>query len=111
MQIEAPDYPTPPPATIAASGSWVSGIIFGDGYQVLTLAVQMTQAGTLKITRYVDRAGNFPRPVSSTAIVANTALIVDITDNLPWVSFQIEIDNSGGSTATLTNFSVLMNAD
>jgi hypothetical protein len=97
--------------TIATSGSWTSGLIFSDGYQILTVGVKMDRAGTLLITRYIDLAGQMARPVSSTSIVANTLLIVDITDNLPFVTYQIEIDNGAVGTATIAQFSALMNAN
>jgi hypothetical protein len=50
--------------TIATSGSWTSGLIFSDGYQILTVGVKMDRAGTLLITRYIDLAGQMARPVS-----------------------------------------------
>jgi hypothetical protein len=112
LQITSLNMPVPLPPTIAASpGNWKSGVIFADGYQVLSVAVQMTTAGTLIITRYLDGLGAIARTASSTAIVANTLLIVDITDDLPFLTFQIEIDNGAAGVATITSFTTLLNAD
>jgi hypothetical protein len=114
MQINNVAMPNGVPSvgqTIAGSGSWTSGTIFADGYQIISVAVQMNQAGTLKITRYLDTAGTIARPVSSTSIVSGTLLIVDITDDLPFLTYTIEIDNGSGSTATIAAFACIMNAD
>lgn len=97
--------------TIAGSGNWKSGIIFADGYQIISVAVQMNQAGTLIITRYLDIGGTIARTPSSTSIVSGTLLIVDITDDAPFLTFQIEVDNGSGSAATIAAFACIMNAD
>lgn len=98
--------------TLAGSTHFTSGVLPSDGYQILTVAVMMTQAGTLLVTRYIDLAGTIARgSPSSTSIVANTQLIVDaFTDNLPYTSFVIDVLNGSGSTATFTNFAIILNA-
>jgi hypothetical protein len=92
MQIVAVEMPNPVPNTIAASGSWLSGIIYSNGYQVISVGITMNQAGTLKITRYIDMAGTILQgtPTSGT-IVGGTALIVNVTDDLPFVTFQLGV--------------------
>lgn len=98
-------------STIAGSGNWKSGVIVADGYQILTVAVKMNQNGTLLVTRYLDAAGTIVRDVTSTSIVSGTLLITDITDNLPFLTYQIEVDNTAGSAATIAAFVAIMNAD
>lgn len=99
------------PIAIVGSGNYTSPLLMADGYQVLTVALTMNQAGTLVITRYIDMAGTMARPLSTTSIVSGTALIVDITDDLPFVTFTITINNSSGSAASVSAFAIIMNAD
>lgn len=101
-----------PPAQLLASGTWVTSLIYAMGYKVLSVGVTMDHAGTLKIQRYIDRGGLVAQgAVSSTAIVANTPLVVNLTDNLPFLTFTIEIDNAAGAVGNITNFALLMNAN
>lgn len=103
-------FPIPFTSTIAASGSWSSGLMFNDGYRYLTVALTMTTAGTLNIQQYLDLAGTIPRgAVNTSPIVAATALIVDIADMKPFVTFTIQILNSGGA-ATVSSFQVILSA-
>lgn len=99
--------------TLAGSTHWTSNVLPSDGYQVLTVAVMLTTAGTLLVTRYIDPAGTIARASpSSTSIVANTQLIVDaFTDDLPYTSFVIDVLNGSGSTTTFTNFAIILNAN
>jgi hypothetical protein len=100
-----------PPATIAASGAWDSGILTGDGYKALSAGVTSTQAGAITITRYIDQAGTVQQgAAASTTLVASTAAVVNVTDGLPFASFRIRVTNTGGSTATISGFAALMAA-
>jgi hypothetical protein len=112
-QIDAPEIPNgQPPAQLAASGVYTSGLIYGMGFKVLSVGLTMDHAGTLKIQRYIDRAGLIAQgAVSSTALVAATPLVVNITDGLPFQVFTIEIDNAVGAVGNITNFGILMNAN
>lgn len=112
-QIDAVNIPGgPPPPQLLASGTWTSGLIYGMGYKILAIALTMDHAGTVKVQRYLDRAGTIAAAaVSSTAIVGGTPLVVNITDNIPWQVFTIEIDNAAGAVGNITNFFVLMNAN
>lgn len=92
------------------SPAYTSPLLFADGYQVITIALTMAAAGTLVITRYLDAAGTMARPASTTSIVSATALIVDITDDLPFLTFQFVINNTGSATF-LSAFAFIMNAD
>lgn len=110
-QITSPVIPNPIVASIpATSGTWNSGVIVGDGFRYLTVAVTMSQAGSLVITEYLDLASTIARPALSTPIVAATPLIVDIADLKPFVGFSIQINNTGASPGAVTSFAVLMSA-
>ncbi|WP_293857239.1 hypothetical protein [uncultured Alsobacter sp.] len=100
-----------PGASIPASSSYDSGILCADGFKAIGAAIKMNQAGTLTITRYLDAAGALPQGApSSVAITANTQATLNITDNLPFAYFRVQIANSAGSVATIANFAFLMNA-
>lgn len=115
-QINAPEIPVPIPASIAASATWNSGLIFSDGYRYLTVAVTLSVGASLVITQFVDMAGTIARlPPITTAIVAATPLIVDIPGATagvinypyPFMSFTIQIVN-GAAIAAVTGFQVLL---
>lgn len=101
-------FPTAIPPTIAGGANWLSGLIFNDGYRYITLALTSTQAGAANIQQYVNLAGTIARPVSTTAIVANTPLIVDISDLKPFTSMTVQITNTSGSAATITGFQLIL---
>lgn len=113
-------FPNPLPATIAASGAWNSGLIYSDGFRILTVAVQSTQAGSCVIQPYIDLAGTIPRPAITTSLTANTLAIIDLPPAptstspgpymAPWASFTVNITNTGGSLATLTAFQLILSA-
>jgi hypothetical protein len=103
-------FPVPLPTTLAGGATWLSGIILGDGYRYITMALTSTQAGTCTIQEYLDIAGSIARVVSTTSIVANTPLIVDISDLKPFVTLTVSISNSSGSVATLSNVQLILAA-
>lgn len=113
-------FPTPIPPTIAGSGNWLSGLLFNDGYRNITIGLTSTQAGALNVTMYLDLAGTIARPVVTTSIVANTALIVDIPPaptsttpgpyQAPFASFTVQITNTSGSTAVVSGFQLILSA-
>lgn len=113
-QITAPTYggtPPPIPFSIAAGSNWTSGLMFSMGFKALTIGLTSTQAGAINVQRYIDLAGAIAQGSASTvAIVANTPVVLNIYDNLPYVSFTIQVTNTGGSPATVNPFGVLMNA-
>lgn len=100
------------PATlIATTGAWDSGVLNGDGFKVLSVGVTTSGAGAITIQRYVDSAGLVAQgAVSTIALVGATPAVLNVTDGLPYASFRIRVTNTAGSTATLTNFAVLMAA-
>ena len=103
-------FPVPLPATIAGGANWLSGLIFSEGYRYITLAVTSTQAGAANIQTYLNLAGTIARVVSTTPIVANTALIVDISDLKPFVTLTVQITNTSGSPATVTGLQLILAA-
>jgi len=113
-QITAPSYggtPPPSPFTIGASSNWTSGLMFSMGFKALSVGLTSTQAGAINIQRYLDLAGTVVQGAASTvAIVANTAVVLNVYDNLPFTTFTIQVTNTGGSTATVNPFGALMNA-
>ena len=84
--------------------------MFNDGYRNITVGVTSTQAGALVIQPYLDIAGTIARTVSTTAILANTALIVDLANQAPWLSYTVQITNTSGSTATISGFQLIQSA-
>ena len=101
----------PTAGTIAASGNWLSSPIYADGFKSISVGVKSTQAGAINIQRYVDRAGTIPvGAVATAALVANTAGYLSVVDDVAYQSFTVQITNTGGSAATVTNFGVLMAA-
>lgn len=113
MQITAPNLPTPLPLQIGIGATWDSGIVVSDGFKAITVGVKGDHAGTLNVLRYIDLAGTIQQGSTSTAaIVANTPLILNVYDNLPFVTFKVQIVNAGGAVMniTATDFAILMNA-
>jgi hypothetical protein len=101
----------PPPATIVASGNYTSLLIVADGFKALACGVTSTQAGALSIQRYIDKAGLIAQgPAISSTLVAATPNIVNSNDGLPFQTFKVIITNTGGATATISNFGLLLNA-
>ena len=72
-----PTPPTPPPATLAASGTWVSGVMSLAGVNAFAVAATLSQAGTLVVQRYIDPAGTIAIGAAiSQVMTANTPAYV-----------------------------------
>jgi hypothetical protein len=110
MQITTPNLPVPVPLQIADGATYDSGIVFSDGYKAVSVAVTADHAGSLKVIRYIDLAGSIVQATSTTSIVANTALVVNVFDNLPFVTYRIQIVNGAGAVSNIASFAALMNA-
>lgn len=80
------------------------------GFKALTVAITGSQTGTVVITRYIDLAGTIVQASVSTPIVAATLLVVNVYDNLPYVTFRIVVTDTGVPAMTVTNFLVVMNS-
>ncbi len=99
-------YPVQPaPTTIAASATWNSGILISGGSPKVAAGVTSTQAGAITITRYLDTAGTVTIDTHTAPLTANNFASLVLVDNVPFGSFMVQISNTGGSAATLTNFS------
>jgi hypothetical protein len=99
------------PATILAAGNYTSNVLYSDGFRTIAAGVTSSQAGAISIQRYIDRAGLVPQGAAvSSTLVAATPNVVNISDGLACQSFKVVITNTGGSTANITNFGLLLNA-
>jgi hypothetical protein len=97
------------PGTIAGSGNWLSALMTVRSHKNISVGVSSTQAGAINIQRYVDAAGLVAQgAVVTQAIAANTPKVLNVMDGLPFQSFTVQITNSSGSTATLSNFALLL---
>jgi len=97
------------PATIPGSGTVTSNLIVGDGYQKIAAGLKSSQAGSLSILRFLDEAGTVPQTAfTPTTLSANTAAQNNVNDGLPFASFQVQITNSSGTPANLTNLAILL---
>ena len=100
--------PTPFPATIAASGNWQSGVIINQHFPAIAACVTSTQIGNLTIQRYADLAGTIPVGATTTQeLTASTAAYAAVNDGVPYLSFVVEVTNTGGSTADITGTAIL----
>ena len=107
-----PTPPVTPPATLAASAAWQSGIIPCGGVPAIAASAQLTTAGTLTIQRYIDPAGTVLIGAAITqALAANTlGYAWNGRDGLPAASFQVTLTNTSGGTATITSVNLLETA-
>ena len=103
---------TPPTVgTIAASGNYTSPVIPSDGFKAIAIGLQSSQAGAINIQRFLDTKGLVPiGSLATVALVAATQNSLVIDDTTPFQSFTVQITNSGGSAATITNFALVLNA-
>jgi hypothetical protein len=92
------------PATIAAAGTFTSGVIPTGGMTHVALGGTLTQTGSLEIQPYVDAAGNTPSGAASkVALAANTGSVLDVNVGVVMGSLTVSILNTGGAAGTLTN--------
>lgn len=112
LQFVVPSATLSLASTILANSNINSNLILTNGFKYFGFGLISTQAGTVSIQRYLDAAGTIPQgnPVTGT-LVASTALTVNSIDNDPFQSIKINISNSAGSTATLSNVILLLQAE
>ncbi len=97
--------------SVAASGTSASNIILNGGFKSFAFATKSTEAGSISIQRYLDQAATIPQGAAITAsLTANTDAVANNVDGKPFQSMIITVSNSGGSTATLTNTLLLLQA-
>lgn len=102
---------TPIPQTIAAGGSWNSGVMIGGGYTKISVALTTDQNCALFVTRYVDQNGTVAEPSDpqQLALTANTPGVLNILDNIPFGSFSVRVNNTGTNPANTSNLFILLN--
>lgn len=106
-----PVPPTPAPATIAASGTWNSGVMPSAGYKSLAAACTLSQAGTLTIQRYIDAAGSIAIGVAAVQpLSAGVPAWAVLNDGCPSASFSVVVTNTSGTTGNLTGATLLASA-
>lgn len=106
--VIVPTAPVAFPSTIAGGATFNTGIMPTLGCRGLAASAQLTQTGVLSIQRYIDLAGTIPIGAAITqAMTATVLATVSVSDGLPAASWQVSIQNTSGSTGTLTNASLL----
>lgn len=101
-----------PGASIANGATFDTGALYADGFKVIAAAVRMSLAGTLTIQRYLDEAGTIPQGAAvSAAVTAGANTVVNVGDNLPFVSFRVTVANTGSGASAVAAFVLLLNAN
>lgn len=99
------------PGTIAGTSNWLSALMTTRTKNGIAVGVTSTQAGAINVQRYIDAAGLVPQGgVQTATLAANTAAALNILTGEPFQSFTVQITNTSGVTATLTNFCLLLPA-
>lgn len=99
----------PPGATIGAGGNFTSLPIQVSGFKSIAVGVKLSQAGTITIQRFMDRAGTVPiGALISSTLVANTSNWATVNDGIPFQSFVFVISNTSGSVGNVSLFSALV---
>ena len=84
----------------------VAPVVLASGLTIAA-AVMSSQAGSITLQRYLDRAGAVPVGEPITASEPQTVIA---SDGVPFQSFTIRITNTSGSVANLSDFTCLLNA-
>lgn len=109
MQVLVPATVHNLPATIAAGNHVTSNLIPSDGLQIGAVGVTSSQGGVVTVQRDLDDAGTVKQGAALTATLsAGVAQVLNITDGNPFASFTVDISNTGGGTANLTNLGILL---
>lgn len=102
-----PTPPTPVPATIANGGNYNTGIMSAAG-RFFAASANLSQNGSLVLTRYIDPAGTIPiGPVTTQALAAGVLGTVAVNDFVPCASWAVQVNNTGGGLGNLTQFALL----
>jgi hypothetical protein len=98
--------------SINAGGNVISNLLFMNGYKLFSFGLTSSEAGSISIQRYLDTAGTIKQGSALTAsLSASTAAVYNLADTLPFQTMTIEVLNSSGSAATLSNVIFLMQAN
>ena len=98
------------PGTIAASGTIDLGLQPAYGMPHLALSAELTNAGTVVVTRFLDGGGVVQVGSTAIAMTAGTIALGDINDGKVFQSFDVKIVNGGTTAATLTNVNIVQSA-
>jgi hypothetical protein len=100
------------PTSIAESASFTTSLISADGFTGIAAGVELTQAGTISIQKFVDAGGVVPQGAAvSQALTANTPAAASTFAGPPFQTFTVTITNgSASAAATVSNFVLLMNS-
>lgn len=94
------------PAQVADGATYNSDLLPANG----PLAVGLTSdhAATLNVQRYADLNGSTPvGALLTAALSANTPGYVSAEDGMPYLSYNVQIVNSGGAVANITAASIV----
>jgi hypothetical protein len=100
--------PTPFPATIAGNTTWSSGVILAGNADSIVACATLSQSGDLIVSRYLDAAGTILIDTNNSGMTAATPTTVKLSDFTPFLSFVVSIQNTSGSTGTLSNAGILV---
>jgi hypothetical protein len=97
------------PPTSVPTGGFQSGVIPSDGFKTFAIGITSSEPGALNVQRFLDAAGTIAQgAVSTVALTAGTAAVLNITDGLISRSFTLGVTNTGGAAATVTGFALLL---
>ena len=106
-----PAPPTAPPPTIGAGLNYQTGVILANGFKAISVGATLSQAGSVSIQRFIDKAGTIPVGAAiSTTLAAGVANFATVNDGVAFASFQVTISNTGASTGNLSGFGMLLSA-
>jgi hypothetical protein len=94
------------PGTVNATSTVTSNVIKAYGFTLIGAGCTLSQAGAIKIQLYLDDAGTIPMGAAvSQTLAAGVANAVQTTAGgpAPFRSFTVAIQNTSGSSATITN--------
>lgn len=99
------------PSTIAAGSQAQSSLIVTEGFALISAGVTSSQPGTMSVQRYLDAGGTVVQGAAiEVPLAANTPANLDVMDGRPFAALKLTITNAAGSTATLSNFALLLQA-
>jgi hypothetical protein len=97
------------PAQLNASQTLTSNPVVTGGLTRGAVGIQSDHAATLNVQRYIDAAGLVPiGAVITVALVANAPNAVSWNDGIPCGSVTVQVANSAGAVANLTNLTLLL---
>ena len=97
-------------ASIASDSNYTTALYSAErDYYDMVIALTSSQAGAINLLRYVDDAGTvlLDATAPTAALTAATPAVFIEQDGKPYASFKVEITNTSGSAATLSDIAVL----